>query len=254
MKLYQKILFSAPVMRFYGDPYFSGECTLVCGITTNFLFAAFNGCTGYIYLSPWFIALCVYYVLLSIIRITIFMAIHNQNHKQAEYDVASWDRVCEWRPYFRTGVMLLMLTACMTAMVIQMIFDDRAFIYPGFILYVFLAFATYLVVGSLYNLFRYRRWGFPSLSASGCVSLTGALMAVLAAQSALLHQFSPEHTEFRMIMNGITGTIVLILCYGIDLLMISRGYFQIKRCKNREPMPEKKGLAKRIADIIEIRD
>ncbi|MBQ0065193.1 MAG: cation transporter, partial [Firmicutes bacterium] len=248
------IIFHPFVMRYVGDPYFNGEVGLCVGIATNFVFAAVNGCTGVMYRSPWFIALSIYYVLLAVIRVTIFLSIHKQNHEMAEYDVASWERVVEWIPYRRTGILLFGLTASMTSMVIQMIFDDRAFIYPGYILYVFLVFAVYLIVGSSFNMFKYRRWGFPSLSASAAVSFTGALMAVLAAQSALLHQFSPNHTDFRMIMNTITGSIVLLICYALDLNMIRKGFSEVYRCRHRLPMPELRGLSKFLADKIERRD
>lgn len=253
-KWYHKIIFHPFVMRFVGDPYFNGEVGLTFGVITNCIFAAVNGATGYMYHSPWFMALCIYYVLLASIRVTIFWSIHKQNHELAEYDVASWDRACEWIPYRRTGVLLFLLTASMTSMVIQMITDDRAFIYPGYVLYLFLIFAVYLIVGSSMNMFKYRRWGFPSLSASAAVSFTGALMAILAAQSALLHQFSPTHTEFRTMMNTITGTIVLVICYALDINMIHKGFTQVYRCRNRLPMPELKGLSKFIADKIERRD
>lgn len=254
MKWYHHIIFHPFIMRYVGDPYFNGEVGLVCGVVTNFVFAVINGITGFTYRSPWFIALCIYYVLLAFIRVTIFLSIHKQNHEMAEYDVASWERVCEWKPYRRTGVLLFGLTASMTSMIVQMIFDDRAFIYPGYILYVFLVFAVYLIVGSSMNLYKYRKWGFPSLSASASVSFTGALMAVLAAQSALLHQFSPDHTQFRMVMNAITGILVLIICYALDINMIRKGFSEVYRCKHRLPMPELKGLSKFIADKIEVRD
>lgn len=254
MKWYHSIIFHPFVMRFVGDPYYNGEVCLCFGIITNIIFAFINGFTGFRFRSPWFIALCVYYALLALIRITILFPIHKQNLELAEYDVAPWNRVCEWLPYRRTGILLLGLTLSITAMVIQMIYDDRSFIFPGYILYVFLAFSIYLIVGSLMNMYRYRKWGFPSLSASAAVSFTGALMALLAVQSAFLHQFSPEHTEFRMRMNQITGTIILTICYIWDIGMVRKGIYQVYRCKHKLPMKKLKGIEKFFADKIERRE
>ncbi len=251
MKWYHSILFHPFIMRFVGDPYYNGEVCLCFGMTTNIIFALINGFTGYRFKSIWFMALCIYYVVLAIIRLTIFYSIHRQNQLLEEYDVAPWDRVCEWKPYRRTGILLLVLTLSMSGMVIQMIFDDRSFLYPDYILYVFFGFTLYLIIGSICNMYRYRKWGFPSLSSSAAVSFTGALMALLAVQSAYLHQFE---MEVRMMVNGIGGFIVLMICLLFDIGMIKKGFYQVYRCKNKLPMKQVKGIEKYISYRIERRD
>lgn len=62
------------------------------------------------------------------------------------------------------------------------------------------------------NLVKFRKVGNPILSASKAISFAGALMSVLALQTAMISRFGEGDEYFRMKMNIITGSCHISLC------------------------------------------
>lgn len=103
----------------------------------------------------------------------------------------------------------------MGGMVFQMIWQNEGYEYPGYVIYLSAMYAFYSFISAVWNLVKYRKVGNPILSASKAISFAGALMSVLALQTAMITRFGEGDEKFRMEMNIITGAFVL----GITLFM-----------------------------------
>lgn len=205
---------------FIGDMSFRGEFSLYQGLTANILYAAFRAITAVIYHSLWFGVIAIYYILLSLIRIVLAVAIN----KRGKYQQASVAReIYELKVYRLTGFLMLLLNIGMTGVTVMMIKQNMYYEYPGFIIYLSAAYTFYVTIMAIVNIVKFRRLKSPILSASKAISLTGALMSVLALQTSMIARFGGDDTSFRLMMNSATGAAVCITTVLMALIIIIRG-------------------------------
>lgn len=192
--------------RYRADIRFRGACALYGGLASSLFFAAFKLCAAALYRSVWLGAIAAYYALLALIRALLVRQLRR-----------------------RTGWLMLLLTAAMSGMVVQMVRDGQGYDYPGTLIYVTALYAFYTVIMAVVNLVRFRSAGSPLLFASKAVSLAGAAMSILALQTAMLTQFGAEDALPAAWRNALTGTGVLALCFGLSAGMIVRAGQALKR-------------------------
>lgn len=204
--------------RYRADIRFRGSCALYSGLASSLFFAAFKLCTALLYRSVWLGAIAAYYAVLALIRALLVRQLRRRPAGETP-EQALWR---EWRGCRRTGWLMLLLTAAMSGMVVQMVRDGQGYAYPGYIIYVTALYAFYTVIMAVVNLVRFRGAGSPLLFASKAVSLAGAAMSILALQTAMLTQFGTEDALPAAWRNALTGTGVLALCFGLSIGMLWR--------------------------------
>lgn len=211
--------------RYRADIRFRGCCALYSGLATSLFFAWFKLAAALLYRSVWLGAIAAYYAVLALIRALLV----RQLHRRPAGETPEQALRREWRGYRRTGWLMLLLTAAMSGMVVQMVRDGQGYSYPGYIIYVTALYAFYTVIMAVVNLVRFRGAGSPLLSASKAVSLAGAAMSILALQTAMLTQFGAQDALPAAWRNALTGAGVLALCFGLSAGMIARARRTLKR-------------------------
>ncbi len=210
--------------RLLGDAIFRSEITLHGGLFVNLLYVAMNLFSGIRYRSTWFIALAVYYALLSAMRAVLVRYVHR---KPVGEDIPA-----EFRRYRACGIILLLMNQALVGIIIYMVSQNRGFSYPGFMIYAMAMYTFYITISAIINVIKYRSHGSPVMSASKVISLTAALVSMLSLETAMLAQFGSDETEFRRIMLGASGGVVCAFVLAMAIYMIARSTKRLKKLEN----------------------
>lgn len=215
--------------RLLNDLVFKGSVSLYQGLLINLFYAGFKFVTSILYGSVWLGAIAVYYVMLCVLRFHLIL----NSRREAKLDDRKAKLIHEFRSYRKTGFLMFLLNAAMGGMVFQMIWQNEGYEYPGYVIYLSAMYAFYSFISAIMNLVKFRKVGNPILSASKAISFAGALMSVLALQTAMISRFGEGKEYFRMEMNIITGAFVLGITFFMAVYLIIRGQKALNKLKRR---------------------
>ena len=210
--------------RYLTDIPFKTQISLYGSLAMNTLYAGMKFVLGVYYASVWLITLAVYYLLLAVIRFLLLLHVSRKTVGQ--------NQLSEWRRYRLCGVLLLGMTLALSGMVVLVLHRNEGFTYAGYLIYAMAAYAFYNVTMAIVNIVKYRKLGSPVLSAAKAVSLTAALVSMLALETAMLAQFGADDSPaFRNTMTGATGAAVCLAVTAMAVYMIRRSTKQLKILK-----------------------
>lgn len=203
--------------RYRSDVSFREDFFLHRGAVVSLVFAVYKVMSAFWYHSVWFGAIGGYYIVLGGIRFYLIQSAKKDRRMDSEEQKKLWRMKC----YRNTGGMLLLLDMTMIGMIVQMIWQNRSYEYPGVVIYLSAAFAFYTLILAIVNAFRYRKKDNRIYSASKVLNLAGALMSILALQTAMLSRFGDAGEEgFRRAMNMATGSAVSLTVVGMSAFML----------------------------------
>lgn len=225
LPLLQKIRKNPLGARLLGDDVFRAKLSLQGGLLINLLYVGLNLFSGLRYRSGWFVALAVYYLLLSVMRASLVQYVHK---KPLGLDIPG-----ELRRYRLCGVFLLFMNQALIGIVVTIVYQNKGFVYSGLLIYAMAAYTFWLTILAIINVIKYRRRGSPILSATKIINLTAALVSMLSLETAMLAQFSPEQQEFRRVMTAASGGGVCILVLLMAVSMLISSTKRIQSARNR---------------------
>lgn len=203
---------------FIKDRTFRHTASIYQGLAINTLYAVFRGIGALLYRSVWFAAIAAYYLFLGMVRLSLVY--HVRRLKQYESPAAREE--FEWKGYRLCGFLMLLLHTGMAGMAVLMIRDNQHVEYPGYVIYLSAAYTFYTAITSTVNVFKFRKMKSPILSASKAIAFTGAMMSVMALQTAMIARFGAEDAAFRQMANTITGSVVCITSVVMAIWMMVR--------------------------------
>ena len=178
-----------------------------------------NGYTWLVSGSIWHGALAIYYVMLALTRGGIL--VHHKRKIGKDHDEI-FVEIKEATTCRNSGIVLLVLNSALFLVVLMMTFAGKSFRYQGTLIYAYAAYTVYKLTMAIVNLPKSKRQGDMTVEAMQAVSLTDALVSLIALQTALLAQFGSDGTN-QAVYNGITGTIVCLGVLAIGVIIIVRG-------------------------------
>ncbi|MBQ9715909.1 MAG: hypothetical protein IJV77_05840 [Clostridia bacterium] len=164
--------------------------------------------------SIWYGALAAYYILLILLKATVLLS-------QKRNDVCVGKAQKQQKSYRNCGVFLLVLNVALSSAIAQMIFDGRAFVYPGWTVIAFALYAFVKITVAIVNVVRATRYDNPVVQAIRNVNLADAFVSVLALQTALLWSFGDGNVDVSL-FNTLTGCAVSFGTVAIGIIMIVR--------------------------------
>lgn len=192
------------------------------GTVINISFAVFKLAAGVYYNSPWFIAVGIYYAVLSIIRF-ILIRRDKKSTKLTDNQLLH-----QWKSYRLCGCLLLVLNLTMSGMVFQIIYQNKAFSYPGFIIYAIAAYTFYRLTVAIIRLIKNKQSN-PVLLSAKALDLSISLMSLFSLQTAMFTSFGTSTDEAtRRLMNSITGGTVCLAVVCIAVIMTLKATKKIK--------------------------
>jgi hypothetical protein len=213
--------------RYFTDIKYRGIISLYQVLCIDLLYAGFKFITSLMYEVAWFRAISVYYVILSIIRFILLKGVRGTSKQKDRIEIY----IQGLRRYRICGYLMFALNIAMAGMVIQMVWKNKGYQYPGIIIYASAAYTFYCLVIAIINMIKFHKMDDPVLSAAKMLSFAGALMSILSLQTAMLTQFGGNDAVFRQVMNTATGSGVMIVVFGMAVFMVIRANRELKRAE-----------------------
>lgn len=135
----------------------------------------------------------------------------------------------ELRHYRTTGGFLFALDLALSVIATQIVQDGRSYAYPGTLIYVAALYAFYSLTLATVNIFKYRKFNSPVLSAAKAVNLTTALVSIFNLETAMLAQFGADQVYFRLIMTACTAFAVCATVLGAAIYMVISANKKLRR-------------------------
>ena len=206
--------------RIFNDKEYRRKTIELFSLIFSFVFGIFNGALSIISKSVWFLMLSIYYIALSVGRLGIYY--YKKNKEQ--------NRLSSIKLYRNSGLFLLVMNFAIGVAVLQIVFIERGFKYPGLFIYAVATYAFTKITLAIINISKTRgAENYTELSLRS-MNLIDAGVSILALQTALLTEFSEADADFR-IANGLTGSAVFIFTLVFGIYMIIKAQKEIKKIK-----------------------
>ncbi len=221
------VWYRAAKRKFYDHPYgnkymtdigYKVRVSLYISLGINLVYSVFKLVSGILYSSFWWGAMAVYYMILSVIRFLLLRYMRSD-----EQHIAS-----EWRRYRLCGILMVLLNLSLTGIVFQMVWQNKAFIYPEVIIIASATYTFYTVTVSIIDIIKYRQYQSPVMSASKAIRFAAALVSVLTPETAMLAQYG-EDEAFRRVMTAATGGGVCVIVLAMSVYMIVKACKELKK-------------------------
>lgn len=204
--------------RYLTDSKLRAEISLYSGTAVNLLYATFYFGMGVYYSSTWIRAIAVYYIVLSVIRVGLV----KKDKKKLNIDDTVMRRIYELKSCRTCGKLMFLLNFVVAGIVGHMIWKNEHYNYPGLLIYAQAAYAFFCLTKAIIHLFKYKKMEQPILSAAKIVSMSTALVSILALQTAMLTQFGEGQANFIRLMNALTGTAVCIAEFAMAVWLVHK--------------------------------
>lgn len=211
--------------RYMTDAAFKTHVSLYASLAVNLLYVGVNLLSWFLYRSAWFVVLAVYYVILSVMRFLLVRYVRGNKIGSNRLGELQRAKLC--------SCILLLLNFVLTGAVMMILFENKGFEYHGVLIYVMASYTFYITVHAIVNLIKYRKYQSPVMTTSKIISLSAALVSMLALETAMFSQFggdmAPEH---QWLMVALTGAGVSMVVITMSVYMIVQTTKEIKGIKS----------------------
>ncbi len=182
----------------------------VINLAISTAFGIFHCFLGFSQHSWWFMTLGAYYLVLSLARLSVLQVQRR----------AGGDREIEVFARKITGILLLVLSLCLTGIVTLAAVEERGKVNHQIVMIAIAAFTTYKVTLAVIGLVRGRKKLSPTQQTLAAITMADALTAVYSLQRSMLVTFPGMTAGEIRLFNILTGTGVwlLVLLLGISLV------------------------------------
>lgn len=212
------------------EPLLRAKISLYTGLGISIIYACFKLGMGIYLASMWLEAVAVYYIILSLMR----FALLRRYRRSSKYEDADDLRIFGLKSFRFCGILMFLLNIAVSGLVMQMIWKNQTYEYPGFLIYATAAYAFYCLTMAIINMVKYRRMEQPILSAAKMLSFSCALMSILAMQTAMLTQFGDGQENFARLMNSLTGGAVCFCIFIMAVWMVRKANKELTLMKESE--------------------
>lgn len=188
--------------------------TLSGNVLWNVAYGALQLGLGIYHRSAWFYSLAVYYACLAIMR--FFLVGHTLRHEPGT------KKQQELRYYRTCGWVFLLVNLALSGMMFYMIHENRATRHHEITTITMAAYTFTTLTMAIVNLFRYRKWGSPVISAARAVSLAAACVSILSLENTMLVTFNDGGmtAQVRQLFLAISGGGISIFIVVMAIYMI----------------------------------
>ena len=210
--------------RYMTDAAFKTHVSLYTSLAANLLYVGVNVLSWFLYRSMWFVVLAVYYVILAVMRFLLV--------RYVRLDPLGLNRLGELRRARLCSCILLLLNFVLTGAVMMILYQNKGFEYHGILIYVMASYTFYITTHAIVDLVRYRKYKSPVMTVSKLISLSAALVSMLALETAMFSQFGGEMpVRDQRLMIALTGAGVSIAVISMSVFMIVSAAKEIKEIK-----------------------
>lgn len=182
----------------------------------NLIFALTNGLFGLLNHSVWSVTLAVYYVILSMMRLSVILYGRHVAGRTMDCDLY----MRELAVYRRCGSLLILLTFISGGTVLLIVIQNQGKRYPGIMIFVAAMYTFYKIIMAVVHMVKAGRKKELLLMTIRNIGYADALVSVIWLQTAMFASFGKDSSVDIPFMNGLTGTAVclMILIMGIHMI------------------------------------
>ena len=190
-------------------------------LVVTFAFALYNGYLGIRYSSMWYGTICVYYLLLLIIRNTIFFS----RRKFSTRD--NWEEISK-KIYLAEAVVLFVLNLSLIIPIALMVLQQKPVNMTAVPAILTAAFTTYKVILASINLKRKKRSSDSLIRFLRTLNFIDALVSVLTLQNTLIMVFADDKGGGLFTLTTVTSGIIWLAIVLISIAVLINGIRELK--------------------------
>ncbi len=208
--------------RWQSDVRLRTNVTLTGSFLWNGAYAALQLGLGIYHDSIWFYSLAAYYCSLAVMR--LFLVQHTLRHKPG-------DNLKKELKHYRTcGTIFLFMNLALSGMMLQMIRENRIVQHHEITTIAMAAYSFTSLTLAIINVFRYRKYNSPAISAARAISLAAACVSMLTLEHTMLTTFQTTDMtrQTKQLFLGISGGAVSAFIIAMAIYMIVQSNQKIK--------------------------
>ncbi len=201
--------------RYVYDYEYRSSIVMQIGFLGNTIYALFTLFLGLVSRSAWFTSIGIFYAIFGFLKYALLV---KQSHILKCENMRERKAISlrVWRFF---GLSMLTITVPTMVMVAQMIYNNKNYYYGKIITFGYFIYTAIYFIAAVVKVFQARMRKNPIFTAYSNMSFCGALMAVLALQTAMVTALGIEDS-MRRIVNSITGGIVIIVFHVVSIVVI----------------------------------
>ncbi|MBQ7973482.1 MAG: hypothetical protein IJ295_00800 [Clostridia bacterium] len=210
------------LQKWFSDVHLRMNVSLYGSLLWNIIFAVFQLVLGFYHQSFWFMAMFIYYVMLSVMR--FFLVRHTRVYQANEATQMETKKsvFCGW--------MLLLMNLALAVVVTFLICWDQVYKHHMITTIAMATFTFITFAFAIVDLVRYKKYQSPVYSAAKSINLIAGCVSMLTLETAMLATFgTTESPLFRQIILAATGAAVIGFAIVMALIMIIKGSRQLKK-------------------------
>lgn len=210
----------------FGNHRLRMNVTLCGNVLWNGAYGALQLGLGIYHRSLWFCSLAAYYACLAVMR--FFLVRHTLRHEPGK------EQGRELHYYRACGWFFLSLNLALSGMMLYMILENRVTVHHEITTIAMAAYTFTTLTMAIVNIFRYRKYQSPVISAARAVSLTAACVSMLSLENTMLVTFdSGEMTaEVRRLFLGLSGGAVAVFILAVAIYMLVNANIKLRILEN----------------------
>lgn len=232
IKKYRTKIYSNPyAARYISEKELRLKVSMYNGTAFNMVYATLKFMASVYYKSVWLGVVSVYYALLFIIRLLLVTADRADRKADSKQKIDLY----RWKSYRFCGVLMFVLNVAVTSMTVQMIWQNKGYKYPGYLIYAMAAYTFYRLIMSVVQFIKYRQNENPIFSAVKAIDLSIALVSLFALQTAMFAAFGADMPQnAQRLLNSFTGGLVCITILFIAVVMVIGANKKISELKAKD--------------------
>ncbi len=176
----------------------------------DLLFIVLNFVLGVYLLSFWNITMCIYYIMLTLLRLNVL--------GRSAKAVFSRDKTRSYVRLYRSTHRMLFVLDLMLAGAIFLLLDNNIWKnYPGIVIYFAAIYTFYKVTASMINLFRAHKARSITTTLLRKIGYADALVSLLVLESAIIgrsgHTRSYDNEQLAVISGTVVCSIILVMSF-----------------------------------------
>lgn len=209
------------VETYKSDYRFSTMASSAISALVNAAFMIYNGILGIVYHSLWNGTICVYYLLLFVVRTILVTTQRKEAVRPAEANAKHRRMIC-----INTHLLLMLLNISLIVPITVMVTGERNYTYGLIPAIAMATYTTYRITISIIHFRKSRKDNSPLVFELRMINLTDALVALLTLQNSLIIANGGMNSDMQTLSAwtsaGIFATIMIITTWSFVKLKKSR--------------------------------
>ena len=182
-------------------------------LSFHFLYALYHGVLGVVHSSLWFITMCAYYAILSVMRFSVVL-FEYKNKSKSSADT-------EYFVMRLSGILLILLSFVLSGVIYISISQNIAVKYDEILMITIAAYTFFKIIMAIVKAVKQHKNPSPLLAVIRNIGYAEAAASILTLQRSMLVSFGTMDNTEAHIMNILTGAAVClyVLIIGMYLLL-----------------------------------